>query len=202
MPNSPIIDDYLGAALTGRRREALDVALGALSSGWSITNIYTDLLIPAQRALGVRWASGQISVAQEHLASAVTGSVLARIYEHIPASEPRRGRVLVAAIEGELHGLPAHFAADLLELQGWDVTLVGPNVPQAMLLSMVEEQKPDLVGLSVTMAFNLPPTIAVVRALLARSPGLRIALGGRAMRGQTALASELDVELEMIPGQV
>ncbi|HEX7479258.1 MAG TPA: hypothetical protein VF331_15740 [Polyangiales bacterium] len=46
------------------------------------------------------------------------------------------------------------------------------------------------------MQFKLPPTVSVIRAVRGRQPQLRIRLGGRAMRGASALAHQRGVELE------
>jgi methanogenic corrinoid protein MtbC1 len=190
----PLSVAYLKAALAGRRTEAYDLAQGALRAGVPMRGLYEEL-IDTQRRLGDLWAGGSISVAQEHLASAVTGWVVSRLYQHMPPRAPTKGRMIVAGVEGELHSLPAHFAADLLEMDGWDVTLVGTHVPKAAILSVVREQQPDAVGLSVTMPFNVPPTVSLIRDLRARAPELRILLGGRAVRQERTLAQELRVEL-------
>lgn len=193
--HSPLQVAYLTAALEGRRADAYGLARDALLAGTAIGRVYRELLVATQRRLGDLWEVGSISVAEEHLASAVTASVVARLYEHLPAGDGAAGRVVVTGVEGELHSLPAHFAADLLQLEGWDVSLVGPNVPRTAILSVVDEKAPDAVGLSVTMPFNIAPTVSLIQELRALRPGLRILLGGRAVRDKADLARSLGVDL-------
>ncbi|MDQ3368815.1 MAG: cobalamin-dependent protein [Myxococcota bacterium] len=196
-PEAPLHGAYLAAALTGRRAEAWQLVVAARGSGMSVAALYQMLLV-AQRRLGELWVSTTISVAQEHMASAVTQSVIARLYSEI--SGPRaRGSVLLAGVEGELHGLPAQFAADLLELDGWEVKFIGTNTPDRGILDAVARHSPAVLGISTTMTFNLPRMIALAKAARAQFPTLPIVLGGRAIRGAGSLADELGVEVDDAP---
>lgn len=186
---------YLSAALAGRRAEAYDVARSALSAGWTLSEVYADLLLWGQRRLGELWAAARISVAREHMASAAAQWTMARLSAEIPTPAPNATKWLVAGVEGELHALPASFAADRIQLEGNDVTYLGTHVPSSAIMLALRECRPDVLGLSVTMLFNLPRTVALVREVRAERPDLKIVLGGRAVRGAKALAAELGVEL-------
>ncbi len=188
---------YLSAAIAGRRLDAWEATRLALREGQSVGSIYKDVLIWSQRRLGELWSGGHISVAQEHMASAVTQSVVARLYAEIGRAGSV-GRALVAGVEGELHTLPAQLASDLLELDGWDVAFVGTNVPTAAVLEAMSTERPDVVGLSTTMTFNLPKTVALVTALRRQFPDVPIVLGGRAVHGAAALAKELKVDVDAL----
>jgi MerR family transcriptional regulator, light-induced transcriptional regulator len=187
---------YLSAALAGRRGEAWEATRDATRLGVGIREIYRDVIVWTQRRLGELWTASEITVAQEHMASAVTQSVLARLYAEIPGDRPS-GRVLMAGVEGELHGLPAQLASDFLELDGWDVAFVGTHAPQTSVLAAIEAARPDVLGLSTTMAFNLPKTVALVRAVQRQFSTLPIVLGGRACRGAIELAKELSVDVDV-----
>ena len=193
---TPVRLAYLSAALAGRRREAWEATREATRLGVTLPEIYRDIVLWTQRRLGELWAGAKITVAQEHMASAVTQSILARLYAEIPGDRPA-GRVLLAGVEGELHVLPAQLASDFLELDGWDVAFVGTHVPQASVLAAIEAERPDVLGISMTMAFNLPKTVALVLAVRRQFSTLPIVIGGRACRGAAALAKELSVEVDL-----
>ena len=57
--------------VAGDEAGAWKVVEGALSSGSDPANIYSDLLVPALRLIGDGWEAGDLSVADEHRASAV-----------------------------------------------------------------------------------------------------------------------------------
>jgi MerR family transcriptional regulator, light-induced transcriptional regulator len=190
---TPLRLAYLSAALAGNRFAAYAAVTEALSAGWPVVDVYRQLLLQAQRRLGELWSRGEISVAQEHCASAITQWTLARLHPTIPPAGPSRGRVLITGVEGELHGLPANFVADLLQLDGWEVIYLGTHLPTSAILSSVAQHRPSIVGISTTIVGNLPRTVTLVGALRASAPSARIVLGGRALRG-SSLAADLGVE--------
>lgn len=192
---APLRLAYLAAAIEGKRGAAWDVVSDARRRGLSLGEVYREIFLWSQRRLGELWASATITVAAEHMASSVTQSVIGRLYPDIPGDRPA-GRALIAGAEGELHVLPAQLAADLLEIDGWDVCFVGTNVPETSVLSAIAAEKPDVLGLSVTVPFNVPRTVSLVKAVRARFPALPIVLGGRAVRGAEALAAELGVAVD------
>jgi len=191
----PLQQAYLSAALAGQSSAAWAVTRDALRQGMSMRQLYREVLIHGQLRLGELWAAAKITVAQEHIASAVTQSVIARLYPELPRERSCLGRAIMTGVEGELHGLPAQLASDLLEMEGWDVKYIGPHIPESSIQAIVEQERPDVLCLSATMPFSLPRTIGVAYSLRQRFKTLRIVLGGRALAGVSGLA-ELGIEVD------
>ena len=152
-----------------------------IAAGVSVPEIVLQVLQPAQYEIGRLWEENRISVAQEHLGTAITQLVLAHLYPHLPR-DPRRNRTaLVATVEGELHDMGARVTADFLEMAGYDVRYLGASVPVDHLVAMIEETKPDLLALSTTIPTHLPMLQRTVLRLCEATGGeLPILLGGRA----------------------
>ncbi|HEX3177078.1 MAG TPA: cobalamin-dependent protein [Methylomirabilota bacterium] len=175
---------FVSALLTGQRAAAVTIAGNALARGASAVDLYVDLFQAALHEIGRRWERNEISVADEHMATAIVQYVLAQIYERLPIPAPTKGRLLVAGVGGELHQLGPNIVADVLETHGWDVRFLGTNVPTNGLLSAIEQHHPDVLGLSLTMLTNAAQfreTVAAVRARFGDSCP-RIVAGGRAFR--------------------
>ena len=77
-----------------------------------------------------------------------------------------------------------------------DLDVVAVCDDLSSLLAAVEAERPDAIGLSVTMLGALPRTLALARQLRERYPALMIALGGRALRGAHGLAAEAAIEID------
>src|SRR5687767_8990541 len=60
------------ALLAGREEEAANILINAYLQGERLTKIFDEMLSPALRQIGDLWFSGDVSIAQEHLASRVT----------------------------------------------------------------------------------------------------------------------------------
>ena len=118
------------------------------ADGVSLTVIIQEVVAPALTEIGTAWYEGRLTIWQEHRASGIIERILA---EHYPNPRGRRrGTAVVAAVEGELHALPASMAAAALREDNWHVHLLGANLPMAELLDFCDRESPDLAVLTVT----------------------------------------------------
>ncbi|HZI09824.1 MAG TPA: cobalamin-dependent protein [Myxococcus sp.] len=187
-------EQYLAAQLAGNRKEALRLLVDeGLLRGVPLQQIHLEVIQPAQYEIGRLWQENLISVAQEHLATAISQLALAHLYRHLPRDPPNGKLIVVACVEGELHEVGARMASDFLEMAGFDVRFLGANLPAEHLASMVDEVRPDLLALSVTMSYHLPALRRAVEQVRTVLPALPIAVGGLAFRWAPGLERELDV---------
>ncbi|MFB1483672.1 B12-binding domain-containing protein [Corallococcus sp. RDP092CA] len=195
---TPAIDSlrarYLAAQLSGNRQEALRLLVDeGLLCGVSLQALHLEVIQAAQYEIGRLWQENIISVAQEHLATAISQYVLAHLYRHLPRDPPNGKVVMMACVEGELHEVGARMASDFLEMAGFDVRFLGANVPAEHLARLVREAPPDLLALSISMPFHMPQVREAVRKVRAVSPSLPIAVGGLAFDWGPVLGDALAV---------
>lgn len=186
---------YLEAQLRGDRREALRLVLDeGLRGGLTVSELQSGVIQAAQREIGVLWQQNRISIAQEHMATAISQVVMSRLFEEASPA-PRTGRrVVVACVEGELHEFPSRLVADFLELGGFEVLYLGANVPTDDLLKLLRSEPCDLLALSVTMSFNAPALRACVGRVRTQYPSLPILVGGHALEWEPDLAGQSGLE--------
>jgi methanogenic corrinoid protein MtbC1 len=158
---------YLGSILNGDRLEASGVVRGEVRAGVPVQVIYMEVIQPAQLELGRLWHLHRVSVAQEHVASAISRRTMAQLMATAPLCDPA-GRTVVAACVGhELHEIGLQMVADFFEMAGWDVHYLGPNTPAEAIVTTASEASADLVALSTAMSWRVPAlgqTIASLRA--------------------------------------
>lgn len=185
---------FLTTQLAGDRREAVRLTVDEGLRRSAPFDVLQDQVIgAAQRELGDMWERHEISIAQEHLATAIAQLSLAALFEHAPAGPRVHRSLLIACVEGELHDVPARLVADVLELAGFDVRYLGASVPHAELVEAVHRERPDAIGLSVTTSSNL----SALRTAVAR---LREAHAAPVFVGGLALdLSSTDVEAYGVP---
>ena len=187
-------EKYLRAQLAGDRREAVRVVVEeGLGGGASVVDLQAQVIGAAQDEIGRLWQLNVVTIAQEHMATAISHLTLAALFERARVAKSTGKKILIACVEGELHDLPARLVSDLLEIEGFDVRFLGANVPHDDLISMVRDEKPHLVGLSVTMSFNLPSlrtAVSMLRAVTAAP----IFVGGHALTWSPGLEQQLDIQ--------
>lgn len=187
---------YLQAQLRGNRREALRLIIeDGLQRGLTCHEAH-QVIQQAQSEIGRLWQEDRITIAQEHMATAISQVVLSHVYQHADVPRPNGKKVLVACVEGELHDFPARLVADALDMAGFEVRYLGASVPLPSLLAMLDSEPPDLLVLSVTMAFNVPALREAMQRVRARHAGLPIAVGGGACSWHPGLASEVGASIQ------
>ena len=184
---------YLQAILKNHRRAAVAIVMEALRDGHQPIDIYVEVFQESLYEVGRLWEANRITVAEEHMATAITQYAVAQLYPQLPLATRARGTMVMTGVAGELHQVGANMVADMLDAQGFTVHFLGTNMPHSAILKTVEEHSPSVLGISATMLFNIPHVVdlvAAVRATLGdRAP--RIVLGGAAFRCLTTVPDDL-----------
>jgi methanogenic corrinoid protein MtbC1 len=170
------------AVSAGDEHTAAGIAFAALDDGLGLEDVLLELIGSVQAKIGQEWAANRISVAQEHAATAINDRVIAALTCDLAARvEPRHGRITVACIDGEWHGLPARLLSEVLRLRGWQIDFLGAAVPTQHLIAHLHLTGPDAVALSSSIATRLPTAHATIIAC--QAAGVPVLAGGAAFAG-------------------
>jgi methanogenic corrinoid protein MtbC1 len=173
--------EYVDVQLVGDRRRALAFVDRLVSQGHSVAAIQEHVIAAAQREIGRMWEENRIGIAQEHMATAISQLALAQLYRYAQPLPALGRKVIVACVEGELHDFPARLVADALDLAGYETRFLGADVPTGSLLDVLEQEKPSLLALSITMPFHAAALRRQVKSVREQTGGrLPIAVGGLA----------------------
>jgi MerR family transcriptional regulator, light-induced transcriptional regulator len=135
------VRDFSPESLKASIREAM--MLGSARS------VFANVFGPALTEIGDAWHAGEISVAQEHLASEAIEGATRNLLRLVQPENPSY-RAMLVCFAGERHVLPLYGAAFHFLSWGFGVTLLGDGIPPDAVAHGVLSLKPDVVGLSVT----------------------------------------------------
>lgn len=169
---------FTAAILAGDHEAARRLLQAALRSG--LGHVHERIVAPALEEVGRRWYENRITVADEHLASAVAQAAVASLYPLIrwPAGGPR---AVVGCAEPERHTFGARMVADLLASDGWQTTFTSGG---SSLTRALEDAGPGavrLVAVSITLGAHVPAARALIQRVRESAPGAKILVGGRAV---------------------
>ena len=122
------------------------VVKSQLEGGLDPTGAVNELIIPALRSIGERWARGDASVADEHRATAVAERLVGHLGLQFGRRGKSRGVIALAAPSGDLHTLPVSIVADLLRWRAFEVLELGGNTPADALADAVTRSGPPPGG--------------------------------------------------------
>ena len=154
-----------------------------LAGGLDPSGVVTTVLAPALRSIGTQWADGDVSVADEHRATAVAQRIIGRLGLQFGRPGRSRGTVVVAAPAGDLHTMPVAMVADLLRWRGFEVAELGANTPvDALAEAAAKADRLVAVGIaSTTMGLDAEVRQSL-KELRAAGCGATTLLGGSAIR--------------------
>lgn len=187
------VDRYIDALLQSDRAVGEAVVRGLVHAGVSAGEIVDDLIGVAQTRIGNLWERNQISVSQEHLATAMSAHLVSLATELAPPPTTLDTRILVASSPGEWHRLAADMVCDLAAAAGADVLAPPSTASAGQLIPVVHDEGPEVIALSCAMPANLARAYSVVS--IAREARVPIIVGGRAFTQAPGRAEVFGVAL-------
>lgn len=177
--------------LAGDENGTFQALEAAMAAGADVDVVYLDVLTPALREVGQLWHDGKISIADEHLATAVAMRVVARLGSRIAGRPGRnRGTIVLATVANDHHFLPTAILRDLLRHRSFDVADLGGNTPAESIVDRVSNTT-DLVavGLSASTADVGEAAADTITQIRARMPKIPIVVGGGAWSNADEIAA-------------
>jgi methanogenic corrinoid protein MtbC1 len=173
---------YAAALLRGDEIEAEVAIREALEARLSTAEIDDEIIAPALWFVGELWQRGQISVADEHIATEISIRVLA-LQREVQRVARARGdhRVMLAAPAGELHVVALRMIANLLREAGYRVVMLGPDVPARDLAAAARRHEPDVICLSATMPGGDDRALIAIHEVQGDWPAAGFVVGGNGL---------------------
>jgi methanogenic corrinoid protein MtbC1 len=181
-----LIDDlgraYARAVLSGDEVAAEITIREALEARLTTAQIDDEIIAPALWLVGRLWARGEISIADEHLATNISLRVLALQREARRTARARTGcKALLAAPEGELHIVALQMTSNLLRDAGYTVLMLGPDVPLGDLAESAARHEPGIVCLTATMPDVSDRVMMAIHEVQRGWSGAGYVVGGRGL---------------------
>lgn len=167
---------FFEAVADADEETAVRIAVDLAGAGVPIPLLLSELVAPAQRRVGERWADNSWNVAREHAATYVCDRVVTALGLRVRPVDPPRGRVVLACVDGDFHALAARMVGETLRVEGWQVTFLGASTPAVHLARFVHEVGPDAVALSCVISSSMPSARSMIEAV--RLTGVPVLAGG------------------------
>ncbi|MBD3273813.1 MAG: cobalamin-binding protein, partial [Candidatus Marinimicrobia bacterium] len=109
---------FQAALLGGDHHKCLDIASDMIADSSDIQQFYSQIVQPSLYEIGMLWEQAEISVAQEHLASAIVGRVMASVGMNLLQPSGVKGKAVITASPNEYHEIGGWMISDTLEQDG------------------------------------------------------------------------------------
>lgn len=159
--------------------DRLEAEVRRVSLKHDLRTFVEELVVPVLVEVGTRWHSGEMGIAQEHLASGVFSRALQHMLEG-SAADRDAPAIVVATPSGHRHEIGAMIAAALAGSEGWRVLFLGADLPADEIARTAREVDARAVALSLVYGADGAPTEQELRRLRSDLPAsVEVLVGGR-----------------------
>jgi len=184
-----MIQALVDAIADMREEEALALAREALDGGTPPVEVL-DSAREAMTVVGGRFEKGDYFVPELILAGEMLRDISDLVKPLMAASAdaaaPKLGKVVMGTVAGDIHDIGKDIVRFMLDVNGFEVTDLGVDVPAETFVSSVRDVAPDVVALSGFLTLSYDAMRATVAAL--KAAGLRdqvkVMVGGGAVDDQ------------------
>jgi MerR family transcriptional regulator, light-induced transcriptional regulator len=202
---SVVYHRYIEALLHGSYRRALRVCQAALNTGTTLNQLYLEVFHPALYEIGQLWERNRLSIAQEHIATAITRTVMAQVHAIAASRLSTRSlfvsalnrKIITTCVSGEYHDIGIRMVADCFEIEGWRVYHLGANMPADDVVHLANHEQVHVLALSVTLNVHVPDAYEIIRQVR-RSPigsRIKVLVGGQPFNQVEGLYQKVEADL-------
>ena len=172
---------FFHAIVGGFELEAANILINQFINGENLASIFDTTISEVMCGIGELWLMGELTVAQEHLATRTTVNALHKLRSVLPIAKSNNKVAICCATEGDFHELPTYLAQLIFENQGFEVINFGANTPLYSLSEEITHYSPSIICISITTTDNIERTSHDYKNFRKSMAELKIpiALGGR-----------------------
>jgi len=145
-------------------------------------DFFDKILKQVMHDIGEDWANNKISIATEHVASNIAQTLVKIIMDGVSGSANKK-KILICVPVGEEHHLGCDVLETYLSIKGFKVYNMGTSIPTESIISFIDNNKPDIVFISITLPDNISAGQRLVRKINGECK-IPILIGGNAMQSE------------------
>ena len=143
-------------------------------------DFFDKILKQVMYDIGEDWANNKISIATEHVASNIAQTLVKIIMDSVSGSANKK-KILICVPVGEEHHLGCDVLETYLSIKGFKVYNMGTSMPTESIINFIENNKPDIAFISITLPDNILAGQRLVRKINDECK-IPILIGGYAMQ--------------------
>jgi len=175
------------AVAAGKSKDARALTQRALDEGAKAGDLVDRALVPAMAAVGEKFKNNEIFVPEMLVAARAMKEAMNLLEPRLLAAGiTPKYTALIGTVQGDLHDIGKNLVVVMWKASGFRVIDMGANVPPARFVTAINEQRPQVVGLSALLTTTMPAMVETVRAIRTSCPPVKILVGGAPISQQFA----------------
>jgi 5-methyltetrahydrofolate--homocysteine methyltransferase len=174
-----ILEQIKEQVIAGNVKKVTEYTDAAVAQGLDVSVILNDGLIAGMKVIGDLFKNDEVYVPEVLMAARAMHTGLAVIKPLIAsAGLKEKGVVSIGTVKGDMHDIGKNLVIMMLEGAGYKVIDLGTDVTTEKFLQVVDEQHPQIVGLSALLTTTMPQMQETVKRLKEYGNQIKIIVGG------------------------
>lgn len=171
----------IDAMVAMREDDAMQAVDELLAQGASPLSIL-DACREAMQVIGKKFETGEMFIPELMLGGEMLGAISAKVKPLLKeegGAAKKIGKIVFGTVEGDIHDIAKDIVVTMLDINGFDVTDLGVDVPPARFVEAVKQTGAKIVGLSGFLTLAYDPMKNTVSALKeAGFKDVKVMIGG------------------------
>ncbi|MBN1994450.1 MAG: corrinoid protein [Anaerolineae bacterium] len=154
------------AVLNGDAKTAGADTKAALEDNVPAADILRQACIPAMTEVGRLFEQGEKFVPEMLISARAMQAAMAILKPHlVDAGVETLGKVVIGTVAGDLHDIGKNLVSMMLEGAGFEIVDLGTDVSPDKFVEAVQENNPDIIGMSALLTTTMTAIGATIQAL-------------------------------------
>jgi len=166
--SSDVLEQLAQAVIEGDTEKVNQLCREALERNINPIEAITKGLAKGVREVGDRFGKGEAFLVDLMLAGEAMRTGTALLLPKVKGARTlgqSPGKVLIGTVKGDIHSIGKDIVATLMQAEGFEVSNIGEDIPDAVFVDKVKEHKPNILGLSSLMTVTMPAQREVINLL-------------------------------------
>ena len=151
----------------GLKEEIEEAVNILLEREWAPYDILTKALVGGMTIVGADFRDGILFVPEVLLAAnAMKGGMFILKPLLAETGAPRVGKMVIGTVKGDIHDIGKNLVSMMMEGAGFEVVDLGINNPVENYLTAMEQEGPDILGMSALLTTTMPYMKVVIDTMI------------------------------------
>jgi len=161
-----ILEQLYDSILNGKMDESKTYTQQALEENIPTDEIILQGMNLAMEEVGLRFSRNEIFLPEMMIAARAMKSAMEILEPHIvKETKTSLGKIIVGTVEGDLHDVGKNLVCMMFKGAGFDVVDLGVDVPKEKFLESIQQESPQLLGISALLSTTLPNVVETIAFL-------------------------------------
>ncbi len=176
------LEDRLRRHIIDGEKRNLQATLDEALTKHEALSIVNDHLLDGMKTVGELFGRGEMQLPFVLQSAEVMKAAVLHLEPHMPKVEgKRRGRIVLATVQGDVHDIGKNLVDIILSNNGYEVVNLGIKQPISAILTALATHEADAVGMSGLLVKSVAVMQENLREMTARGVSAPVLLGGAAL---------------------